>query len=60
MLLIVHIQNSKQNLICTVIKTYSGYRNVKWIDRGTFGNVYQYSDQTAVKEEFKVCYMYLL
>ena len=34
---------------------------MKWIGRGTFGNVYQYSDQTAVKEEFKVriCYMYI-
>ena len=38
----------------TVVKTYAGYKNVKLIDSGGFGNVYQYSNQRAVKEEFKV------
>ena len=38
----------------TVVKTYAGYNNVKLIDSGGFGNVYKYSNQRAVKEEFKV------
>ena len=51
----VLLQSSRPNAVGTVIKNYSGYRNVKVIDSGGFGNVYQYSDKTAVKEEFKVC-----
>ena len=38
----------------TVVKTYSGYRNVKFIGSGGFGRVYKYT-KTVVKEEFKVC-----
>ena len=44
----------------TVIDTYSGYRDVNSIGSGGFGNVYQYKDQTAVKEEFKVLMLYML
>lgn len=38
----------------TVIKAYHGYRNVNLIGSGGFGRVYKYTDQVAVKEEFKV------
>ena len=43
----------------TVVETYAGYKNVKLIDSGGFGKVYKYTNQKAVKEEFKVClYVY--
>ena len=38
----------------TVIGAYSEYRKFNLIGSGGFGNVYQYKDQMAVKEEFKV------
>ena len=39
----------------TVIDTYIGYKNVNLnIGSGGFGNVYEFSDKRAVKEEFKV------
>ena len=39
----------------TVIDTYIGYRNVNFtIGSGGFGNVYEFTDKRAVKEEFKV------
>ena len=44
----------------TVIKAYSGYRNINKIGSGGFGNVYKYTDQTVVKEEFKVRYTYCI
>ena len=43
-------------MVGTVVQTYFGYRNVTMIGSGGFGNVYKFSDQTAVKEEFKVLY----
>ena len=39
----------------TVVETYAKYKDVELIDSGGFGKVYKYSDQRAVKEEFKVC-----
>lgn len=39
----------------TVVETYAGYNAVKPIDSGGFGKVYKYTNQKAVKEEFKVC-----
>ena len=44
----------------TVVKTYAGYKNVKLIDSGGFGNVYKNSNQRAVKEEFKVSYIHCM
>ena len=44
----------------TVIDTYYGYRDVNMIGQGGFGNVYQYRDKMAVKEEFKVHMLCLL
>ena len=39
----------------TAVDTYFGYKNVKFnIGSGGFGNVYEFSDKSAVKEEFKV------
>ena len=40
----------------TVVNTYLGYRNInlKMIGSGGFGKVYEFPNQRAVKEEFKV------
>ena len=40
----------------TVVSTYLGYRNInlKMIGSGGFGKVYEFPNQRAVKEEFKV------
>ena len=58
MYIFVHVQSNRQNLVGTVVDTYRGYRNINLnlIGSGGFGKVYEFSDQRAVKEEFKVCY----
>ena len=51
---VLYLQKNRQSEVGTVIDTYSGYRDVNLIGSGGFGNVYQYKDHMAVKEEFKV------
>ena len=52
----MYVQNTRQDAVGTVIDTYFGYKNVTLnIGSGGFGNVYEFSDKRAVKEEFKVC-----
>ena len=49
-------------MVGTVVNTYLGYRNInlKMIGSGGFGKVYEFPDQRAVKEEFKVHILCLL